>query len=309
MQKTTVWRLMSAMACCATAWGCGTGSTPDEPIRQGTQALTDVHFGVHTAVDGNPDYETYPGHPGCGWKLSLTGVNQLHQNFVNTMTQYASLDFYYNLWNKAYYWEDTGDQASKSLETVDLFFTFTHGQAAPRGAYYGDCGLQSDPADSAVHATWAMWNNQSHARSDHMRLGDEGRGLSVFASYSCETEQWDSYVWTRWHTIFAGGLRMAEGFKADTVWCAPDNCPAQYQHPVNFANYLGAGWLINNAWLLAFDDNDGYSFSPISIASGNSGTDCADRRDHMTMVNFRNYARRRDSSMTVLCSRYWDNAD
>jgi len=274
-----------------------------------SRALDDVHFGIHTMVDGSPSYQEVPGHPGCGWKVTLPNVDPLHYNFAATMSSYATMDYYYNLYNKAYYWEDGGDQAANSLETVDLFFAFTHGQAAPRDAYSGDCNLYSDPADSTAHATWSMWNYDSRARSDHMKLGNEGRGLSVFATYSCSTHKWDSYTWTRWNRIFKGGLRMSVGFKSATQWCADNQCPAQYQHTTNFANYLGAGWLINNAWILAFDDNDGYSFDPIVFASGNSSSDCSSRRDHMTMVNFRDYTRRRDSNMTKICARYWNNAD
>jgi hypothetical protein len=305
IMRLSVSCLVAVGACCAV--GCGQGATSaEEPLGTTSQALNDVHFGIHAATDGAPDYQAVPGQPSCGWKMSLTNVSTMSQNFDGQFSYYATKDYHYDIVGKAYFWEIDGDQATNSLDTVDLFFTFTHGQAAPRPAYTGDCRLPSDPADNDYHSTWAMWNNQSHARSDWMKLGDEARGLSVFASYSCETQKWDAFTWYRWSNIFSGGLRMAVGFYGDTPYCIDwtPPCLAQYQHGTMFAYYLGNSWTVSSAWLYAFDDNDGRYFPAIAYATGNSPSDCATRRDAMTMADFRNYPRRQ-WDMSTMCATYW----
>jgi hypothetical protein len=304
-------------ACSIAAAACGPQEQDvAENIDSVSQAYTDVNFGIHSAPGVEPGavppaYEAVPGQPAkCGWKIDLSQIDTLTANFGNAMAQYASWSYWYNVVGKAYYWEEGGDGAANSLETVDLFFAFTHGQAAPRSAIGGACGgANDDPADSAIHATWSMWNYQQRARSDFMRLGDEGKGLSFFVVYSCETAKLDQYVWNRWNKIFKGGLRMALGFAESTTWCAPYNCPLQFQHGATFANYLGAGQSVNNAWILAFDDNDLHTFHPVTMAAGNSDADCASRRDGMTWTNFRSYTRRQDGAVSYLCWRHWANAD
>lgn len=306
-------------ACCIGAAACGPAQQDSgENIDSTSQAYTDVNFGIHSMSMADPSgvppaYEAIPGQPAkCGWKINIDQSDTLVGNFGNTMAQYGSWSYWYNVVGKAYYWEDTGDQATNSLETVDLFFTMTHGQAGPHtDNIAGVCPTpaDADPADPTIHATWSMWNYRQRARSEYMRLGDEGKGLSFFVAYACETLKLDQYVWNRWGNIFKGGLRMSMGFAETTTWCAPYTCPAQFQHGTRFANYLGAGQTVSNAWLNAFDDNDGHTFHPAAMATGTNDTDCANRRDSMTWTNFRNYPRIRDSSIGYVCWRHWANAD
>jgi len=285
------------------------------------QGYSDTNFGVHCAETCGgaasnytpPSYQPAPGAPArCGWKGNLLDAPILCDNFSNSMSQHSTELFYSDVASKAYYWEDTGDGVANSLEKVDLFFSLTHGQAGPHPFYKGVCdGQPGDPADGKAHATWAMWNNLSHARSEYMKLGQEseGRGLSFFAVYSCETGKLDQYLWSRWANIFSGGLRVALAFSANGLWCHPRTCPAHFQHGANFAYYLGVGRIVARAWLDAFDDNDGYKSDVVAIASGPDLIMCYTRLNGISFRDFRGWSRVTGSNLQKLCTMSWIGAD
>lgn len=243
-------------------------------------AIFNANFGMHCT-----DY--YENNWAVGQPYAWSNCDGLWNNLSATRL------FYYNLWNKAYYWHDTGDEANNSLESVDLFYSFTHGGTDSTNAY------------------WAMWNDDANigppwgsvATSSQMRLGDESRRLSIFATHACHVLEW-SNIWAHWGPIFNGGLRIALS-SHDTMH------PDSTNMGTDFANYLNAGYSFKDAWAISYD-NSAYNNQDVAVAAtGTSDADCANRRDTMSMSNFNGFQRLGNCSdctwHTKICRRVWDD--
>lgn len=177
-------------------------------------------FGIHSTEDYENTYQDpLPDSDICMSRMS------------DELDNYATNQFWYNLAGKQYCWHDSGDQATNSLESVDMFVTFTHGGAT-----------------SSAHSQWAMWDNWSLASSDSMRLGDESTGLSIFTQFSCETLKMDNDTWPRWDSVFAGGLRAALGSHNLLNWGS-----AEYDVGKTFAQYLNGGNSLKTSWAAGWD--------------------------------------------------------
>ncbi len=234
------------------------------------------------------------------WKPEITGVETMCYNFVNEISGYGygNLSFYYGLDDQSF-WETTADNTPGiGLDTVDLFFTATHGQKAPHSDW-----INGTPPDPNYEATWSLWSYQTSARSMYMRLGDGSPGTSIFSTFSCETMAFDGYTWNRYGSIFSGGLRAATGTDQVTTWC---NTTAQLNLGANYAWYLGNGYLIRDSWGNAFSGSGCSPQYPSVMFTGNSDTDCTGRRDNMTWSNYTYFPRRRDSDITYWCGWQWD---
>jgi hypothetical protein len=166
----------------------------------------------------------------------------------------------------------------KGLDTVDIIMVCTHG-----GAW-----------DDVF--TIVMWDNNTRVFSDEMRLGDDGRGLSIYTSYTCNIMKPDEDIWNRWEKIFKGGLKYASAF-----WEASKHGSAAKGLGEKYANLLhGSGATLKYSWLDAMDDYTGNT--PAVMASGVSVEHCEMRRDTMLWSNFKNsFNRFRDSEVKNVC--------
>lgn len=201
--------------------------------------------------------------------------------FNTRLAQGATHKFYYDLVGKQYFWHDTGDQETNSLEDVDLFFTMTH------GGYNNDL------------AAYSMWETGVDAETSQMRLGDEGVGTSILAGAVCKTLHFDDYTWNRWDSVFKGGLRMAAGSYDMFWWKREDN-----QVGSRFGTFLNVGHTFKYAWSAAFNQTVQPEDPAIMVATG-PGVDCDYRRDQMTWDNYESFERLRDDQADNWCGWYW----
>jgi hypothetical protein len=246
-----------------------------EPIPAST---TSRNFGIHCTED----YES-------GWLATLTAGKEVCDGFANRADDEAIKEYYYDLKGQQYYWQTTGDANDNSLEDVDLFLALTHG-----GAWSTD------------YAEWGMWNNNTLATSQNMRLGDTTtgrRGLSILSTFSCHTLQTDSYFMNRWDSVFQGGLRIVTGSR-DLIYIG---YPDERYMGNDYAYYLNAGWTIAASWETAMDATAYNNMDAAVAATGINSADCSSRRDNMTWDNFQNYTRLRDNTIGYYCWRYWDD--
>jgi len=235
-------------------------------------------FGTHSTESYQNSYQApLPGADTCISRMNT----ELTVWWRNPSTQ----KFWYNLQGKQYYWHETGDQATNSLESVDMFVTFTHGGAT-----------------SSAHSEWAMWDYWALASSDSMRLGDEGVGTSIFTQFSCDTLRIDSYTWARWDSVFAGGLRAALGSHGDLHWGE-----AEYDVGKVFAQYMTLGNTLKTSWAAGWDLTI-YDNQDVAVMfTGSNQSDCESRRDNMTWNNFGSYPRLQDGAISYWCYWYWDD--
>lgn len=190
--------------------------------------------------------------------------------------------YYWNLVGAKWRWEDTGDEFA--MDDVDLLYACTHGGA------------------SATDSRWTMWDNQQRAFSSQMRLGDEAWGLSLLATYSCNTLRTsDGLHWTRMSPIFKGGLRYAMG-SHDKVY----DGETTDEVGEDFADGLQKGKSLKYAWKDGNSDWDADQDLTVMATGANSG-DCWNRRDYMTWQNFPYYPRLRDGQVGWRCFAHWDD--
>jgi len=216
------------------------------------------------------------------WQSNLSYVWARCAGLNNRLDDTDSKAFYFNLHNAKWWWENAGDQLT--LDTVDLFYASSHG------------GGWSDKS------VWAMWDQNMLADSSQMRLGDEATGLSIFATYACETMKFnDGMLWTRMGPLFRGGLRYAAGSHdlLYDAWTTDETGE-------DFAGELQSGKSIKYSWK---DGNgDWYVDNDVTVmATGATSDDCVNRRDNMTWQNFNVFPRLRDGQNAWLCRSSWDN--
>jgi hypothetical protein len=214
-----------------------------------------------------------------GWLPTLPEVWNRCGWFNSALGDLDILVYYYNLAGAKPWWEDALDQGG--METVNLLYANTHG-----GAWTG-------------RSVWAMWDQNTLADSAAMRLGDESWGLSIFATYSCETLKIDG-MWTRMAPIFKGGLRFAAG-SHDTLFDSSTTNEAGE----DFADNLQHRWTIAGAWSDAVSDWWEAQDAAVMATGQNSLAECESRRDGMTWQNYPNYPILRDGQASWYCYRYW----
>lgn len=220
-----------------------------------------------------------------GWAVELRYAYRTCRRFNEELEETDTRLFYHNLEGARWRFETDNDQ--NGLERVHLAFVLTHG------------GRDLDGDQKAV---WAMWDEWVDANSWNMRLGNEGRGLSIFASYACETHTvGDGHAWERWRNPFKGGLRYTVGSHGNLATGLPtDECGQE------FADNLQDGDVIYEAWRKAVREPS-VDQDATAIASGYDAPDCYNRRDNMTWQNFSSYPRRRDDNMNFICWWSWND--
>jgi hypothetical protein len=216
------------------------------------------------------------------WQVQLDYVWNRCGWFNDELDDTDSKIFYYNLHGAKWWWETGGDQLT--LDNVNLFYASTHG-----GGW-------------ATKSVWAMWDQNQLADSLNMRLGDEASGLSIFATYSCETLKFsDGKLWTRMGPIFRGGLRFAAG-SHDKLY---DGVTTD-ETGEDFADNLQKGYTIKSAW--KDGNSDWWADQDAAVmATGTNQANCENRRDTMKWQNYTSYPRLRDNQIGWYCYWYWNN--
>lgn len=217
-----------------------------------------------------------------GWQSTLDKAYDLCSRFNKELDDTDTKVFYYNLEGQKSWLETPNDQGTS--DNVNLLFLLTHGSV------------------TNTDSRWVMWDKNTRALSSNMRLGDESYGLSILASWACNTHKMsDGKLITRWRNIFRGGLRITVG-SHDTppIGSTTDECGKE------FADNLQDGDKIKDAWHDAlrepFVDVDG-----AVIATGETESECNNRRDNMKWQNYTSYRRLRDGENVWYCWRYWNN--
>jgi hypothetical protein len=251
--------------CCNQAPACTTASSAT--CQYGTCSPPNRRFGTRCQEayeNGWQEFRDY-GYAQCsGFNSQLIKTDQMM--------------YYYNLINAKPRIEDTSD--STTTEAVDLLWFGGHG------------GLCNDGSCAA----YPMWNNQTHAFTTAMRLGDEDVGLSVLASHACSTlSNADGRGFERWSRVFAGGLRMVLG-----GWGSLYRGPTTDEVGEDFATYLQEGKSFQHAWHDGLEDwwvdNEAAAW-----ATGRNHDDCWNRLSGLSWNNFRSNEKLRDGDIGWYC--------
>lgn len=214
-----------------------------------------------------------------GWLSASTYRHMTCGNFVNKMDSYSDSTRQYWTEIKGAKWrylEGDGEGYGYGIDNVDIYMNCSHG------------GI------SGNSFTIAMWDENDLVYSSQMRLGDDGRGLSIYTSYDCGQMNPSSGWSTRWSYLFKGGLRYASAF-----WGSSYNSEDTQYFGRHYAENLHNGLSLKYAWLNAMDDYAGNT--PAVMATGISSSSCDSRLSNMNWSNYKNYERYRDNRITNYC--------
>jgi hypothetical protein len=233
---------------------------------------TPLHIGLRCQDDYQNNYDpTIDAYSMCS-------------NFINTIKSTEWVDFYFNLHgaNVAFVDGNAVETCNPcgGADSVDFFLMYTHGGV--------------DPAQSR----YAMWDFQTRAWSGAMRLGDDGKQLKVFATYSCDTLQTsDGHFWDRMGPAFSGGVKILLGAH-DLFY------DGQAQKGTEFASRMQDGEPIGQAWLEAvwYADNSNH---PSAAATGVDANDCWNRLG-VNLESVQTIAPLRDGQMGFVCWSGWN---
>ncbi|WP_394849648.1 DUF6345 domain-containing protein [Pendulispora brunnea] len=269
---------------------CWAGPPPDsthEDARASRKALEAPRAASAVQV-GTRCQEDYPAE----WEPTVPDTWRQCESFNSGIAPASPVKFYYNLHGAqpAFQDEDTCGWSCGYVDSVDLFYTLTHG------------GI--DNGDQRLEARWAMWDKRTYARSQYMRLGASGRQNMVFVTGACDTHRVDAYVLERWKTIFAGGLILTLGGH-HLIWSG---------HPgqgADFANRMRNGEPIGQAWLEAtfYADN---ANTPAVLSTGGwnrspgDPLECFTRQDTTVLDNLITRSPIRDGDVGALCWTTWN---
>lgn len=252
---------------------CASSSGPDADVTSSAkQANTAIDFVYGARAGEHWEHE---------WNEADEGSYAKMDGFLSEMDKAgARRGFYWDLQNMASHVEVPGDR--ESTETVDLFYVQTHGGAGPA---WGN------------KSVWSAFEDYNHpnglpkanAESPNIRLGDDGRGLSIFASYACDTHRIDDLTPTRLGPMMSGGLRITLGMNGPGKMGA--NGTAQ-----EFGRLLSSGVTVVDAWLNGMKYG-GIANTPAAVISGRNAADSDARAHGMTMATIRNYERLRDGDI------------
>jgi hypothetical protein len=217
-----------------------------------------------------------------GWRATLGYTWQRCHWFNQELDDTDLRWYYYDLHGARSYWETASDQYG--MDDVDLVYATTHGGAEP------------------TRSTWAMWDSGVSAKSYNMRLGDEALGLSIFATYSCETQKTsDGLHWQRLGALFRGGLRFTLGSHDKVYASVTTNEVGE-----DFADGLQKGKSFKYAW--KDGNSDWWEDQDLTVmTTGVDANDCHYRRANMNWHNFHGYARLRDAQAGWVCWSKWDD--
>jgi Family of unknown function (DUF6345) len=235
------------------------------------------HAPLHIGVRCQNDFQN-------NWAATIDTYGMC-SNFINTIKRTDWVDFYFNLHgaNVALIGGNGAETCNPcgGADSVDFFLVNTHGGIA-----------------SATQWALAMWDFQSFAWSDVMRLGDNGTQLKVFAMYACDMMRTsDGHFWDRMSPAFKGGLKIMLGAH-DLVY------DGNAQKGTEFASRMQDGEAIGQAWLEAvwYADNNNH---PSAAATGVNANDCWNRAG-MSLATVNTSAPLRDGQVGYMCWSGWN---
>ena len=227
------------------------------------------------------------------WQSTVSGHDNICGGF------YSKMGTYTNVVQKGWFGLSYGteflegsDDSTYGVDNHDFFMVCTHG------------GAWSNP-DRFVQS---MYYQGYNIYSTDMRLGDDGRGLSLFASFSCDimtpNSTTSTNMWNRWQSVFKGGLRIASGFMTSAYSGASMGYGTRYAEEMHVS-----GRTLAQAWNYVMDD---YQYqTPTSMVTQYTCSNCNDylyacgwRMNAMTSSNYKNYPKLVDSSVSTFCYYY-----
>lgn len=240
------------------------------------QGHAPMHIGVRCQADFQNNWAPYVDvYPACS-------------DFISQIQSTDYVDFYFNLHGAAVAFQ-SGNAAETcnpcgGVDSVDFFFTITHGTIANNNANY---------------AGYAMWDANGIAWTPYMRLGDSGKNLKVLATFSCDTfKTSDGLFWSRWGNAFRGGVKIGVGGH-DLLYVDNSTTAA-----TNFVSRMQSGQAIGGSWLEAlwYANNSNH---PSVANTGVNATDCWNRQG-ATMQTVQTLPTERDGSIGYVCWSGWN---
>ena len=238
------------------------------------------HPPMHVGVRCQADFQN-------GWAPTVD-VYPACSDFISQVQKTDYVDFYFNLHGAAVAFQN-GNGAETcnpcgGVDSVDFFFTITHGTIANNNANY---------------AGYAMWDANSIAWTPTMRFGAAGKQVKVLSTFSCDTfKTSDGLFWSRWGNALSGGVKIATGGH-DLLYV--DNSTAA---TTNFVADMQSGMSIGSAWLEAlwYANNGNH---PSVANTGANATDCWNRQG-ATLASVQTMPALRDGSIGYVCWSGWN---
>ena len=244
-----------------------------EQVGRVEQAYTPQYF----MADGNYTFED-------GSQIDYASV-ALH-GFYDTLGQTDVGRLLISIPGRLPYWTEGTDAGRFGIDQPNLLFNVTHS-----GIYLG----------TPTRAGWAMWEQYTTALSNTMRLGDDGRGLSVFVSTACSNLYFrDGRQWERWANIMLGGLKLSFGAYCP-IYAGQE---MEYVGPM-LAEYLQAGYVLSAAWWYTMTYLSAQTVA--GLATGLNTDDCFSRLYTMTWQNHQDFDHLRDGDVQDHCFWYVDS--
>jgi hypothetical protein len=209
-------------------------------------------------------------------------------NFIEVIAPNYPVDFYFDL--KAaqtdFYYGDGGETCLScgGVDSVDFFFMSTHGD---------------NNIASVNNAVYAMWDDNTWASAYQMRLGDSGKHVKAFATFSCFTlYNADGLFWHRWQNALSGGVKFLAGAHADLYTDEDDQAMPAFAKYVIWGDSIGTGWL--NAVYDWNNDN-----TPTVANTGKNSSDCWNRQG-VNLDGLLEEPTLRDSQIGYSCWTNWN---
>jgi Family of unknown function (DUF6345) len=239
-------------------------------------ASATVHFGVRCEGSFQDNWApTIDVYDGC-------------DNFISVIELDYPVDFYFNLQGaQTDFYKGYGGEtcnACGGVDSVDFFFMSTHGDS--------NIATIND-------AAYAMWDYETWADVYQMRLGDSGKQVKAFATFSCDTlYNADGLLWHRWANALSGGVKFLAGAHGN-LWTDEDD-----QAMPAFAKYVIGGDALGTGWLNSLYDwnNDN---QPTVANTGKNSSDCWNRQG-VNLSGLMEESPLRDSQIGYACWTNWN---
>lgn len=206
-------------------------------------------------------------------------------NFKNKIGQTDNVRFYFNLHGAKQPLEKTADncgQACGGADSVDFLYMNMHGGANASTAFFN------------------MWDQNSRAFTNNMRLGDNSRQLMVFATFGCSSlllSDGVTNVINRWLAAFSGGLVMTVGGHG-SLYSGNDQSATEFASRMQDGEPIGQAWL-ESTW---YADNRN---TPTAMNVGRDANDC-NNRGRTTLPSLFATPILRDGAIGFICWASWN---
>jgi len=213
------------------------------------------------------------------WQTKVSSLYEICGGFNAELDDTDTQDFYYDLGGSTCGFSTCDASTSLAgVDTVDLFYTATHGGTTARNAYL------------------TMFEEGSYEYSTDWRYGDDNDQVAIFSQYACTVmENHDDRIWDRWGPAFRGGVYVVTG-SHDLVYSST----ATEDVGRDYADGLQKSKSVRDAW---FDGNADFHLDQdlAVMAVGSSSANCWNRVDQIRWQNLTSFQRLRNIDMTHWC--------